>query len=115
MTNQEHYALFSSALKNKKIVRYENSLSRDDYAVYAIRKMPEGHMFFCRVETFFRSGPYSGQWQEGSLSSFHEFYLIKGAESGSLQLTDNSFVPIPDYKNMLPVLEAADLPWQTVD
>jgi hypothetical protein len=115
MTNQECFNLFSEAIKKKRIVRYENSNSRDDYSILALRKTPDGYVFFCFVQTFFRSGHNADTWKTGFLSSYHEFSLIKGAAVETLRLTDESFSPAEDYKNKLPFLGFGESNWETID
>jgi len=115
MTNQEYFSLFSESMNKKKIIRYENSSNRDDYQTYAIRETPEGYVFFCLVETFFRTGLNENTWKTGSLSSFHELTVVKGASIRSLYLTDENFIPRKNYKERLPVLAPSESGWQTVD
>jgi hypothetical protein len=115
MTNQEYFNLFSEAIKKKRIVRYENISSRDDYYIHAIRETPEGYVFFCLVKTFFRSGHNTNTWKTGFLASYHEFSLIKGVSIDTLHLTDESFSPALDYKNKLPVLGLEESKWKTID
>ena len=115
MTAQECHALFQKAMNEKRIVRYENETSRDDYHTYAIRETPMGYMFFCLLETFFRTGKNLDSWMKGSLKSFHDFHSVKGATIESLQLTNEHFVPVSDYKARLPRIGITDSAWITVD
>jgi hypothetical protein len=114
MTNQEYYDLFSEAIQNKKIIRYENSTSRDDYSIYAIRKTPEGYVFFCLLETFFRKAENREGWKTGSLSSYPEFHSIKGAARETLQLTSETFTPRKNFEEKLPVLGYDESQWVVV-
>jgi len=93
MTNQEYFGLFSVSMNKKKIIRYENENSRDDYHVYAYRYTPDGFIFFCRIETFFRTAPNENSWKTGSLSSFHELSFVQGATSDTFYLTNETFRP----------------------
>jgi hypothetical protein len=115
MTNEEYFSLFSEAMNKKKIIRYENSNSRDDYYIYAIRETPDGYVFFCLMETFFKAGGNDEGWKTGSLSSYHEFRSIRGAAHSSLILTDEIFTPRSNYKEKLPVLAQQEMPWLTVN
>ncbi|MCF0058540.1 hypothetical protein [Dyadobacter sp. CY356] len=115
MTNEEYYGLFSEAMNKKKIIRYENSSSRDDYYIYAIRETPEGYVFFCLMETFFKAGDNHEGWKTGSLSSYHEFRSIRGATFSSLILTDEIFTPKSNYKEKIPVLAHKEALWLTVN
>lgn len=115
MTAQEYYALFSRAMLEKKIVRYENSTSRDDYHTYAIRETPQGFIFFCLLETFFRTHKNLDSWFAGSLKSFHEFQFVQGATKETLHLTGQHYTLPTDYKEKFPPLEAADSNWKTAD
>lgn len=115
MTNEEYFSLFSEAMNNKKVIRYENSNSRDDYYIYAIRQTPQGFVFFCLMETFFKAGDNKEGWKTGSLSSYHEFRSIKGAELSSLTLTNEIFTPRSNYKEKLPVIAQEESFWSTVD
>jgi len=115
MTAQECYALFHTAMIEKRVVRYENDTSRDEYHTYAIRETPMGHMFFCLLETFFRTGKNLDTWINGSLKSFHDFHSVQGATVESLQLTNEHFVPVPDYRDRLPKVVIGESPWVTVN
>ncbi|GLU53688.1 hypothetical protein [Dyadobacter frigoris] len=115
MTNQEYFSLFSEAMNNKKIIRYENSNSRDDYYAYAIRETPEGYIFFCLMETFFKAGENKEGWKTGSLSSYHEFRSVRGVTLSSLNLTNEIFTPRSNYKEKLPVLAQNESSWLTVN
>ena len=115
MTNQEYFSLFSESMNKKKIIRYENSSNRDDYHIYAIRETQEGYVFYCLVETFFRTGLNENTWKTGSLSSFHELTFVKGASTSSLYLTDETFTPRQGYKERLPLLAPSESGWKTVD
>lgn len=110
MTNQEYFNLFSESLNTRKIIRYENENSRDDYHTYAIRESPEGYVFYCLIETFFRTGMNANTWKTGSLSSFHELSSVKGATAETLYLTSETFFPRQDYKEKL-----SEPGWRTVD
>jgi len=114
MTNQEYFSLFSEAMKKKKIIRFENSNNRDDYQTYAIRETREGCVFFCLIETFFKSETNQNTWETGSLSSFHEFHAVKGAETDTLVLTDKTYVPREGYHEKLPILASEESAWVTV-
>lgn len=115
MTNEEYFSLFSEAMSKKKIIRYENSNSRDDYYIYAIRQTPEGYVFFCLMETFFKAGENNDGWKTGSLSSYHEFRSVRGATLSFLKLTDDHFTPRSNYKENLPVLAPDESAWITVN
>lgn len=115
MTAQECYTLFHKAMMEKRIIRYENETSRDDYHTYAIRETPMGYMFFCLLETFFRTGKNLDSWIAGSLKSFHDFHTVQGATIESLQLTNEHFVPVSDYKERLPKIVIGGAAWVTVD
>ena len=115
MTTQAYYELFSKAMKERKIVRYENSTSRDDYHTYAIRETGFGHIFFCLLETFFRTGKDMDSWINGSLKTFHQFHTVKGATAETLCLIDDHFVPVANYKENLPAIEVGEKNWITVD
>ena len=115
MTNEEYFSLFSEAMNMKKVIRYENSNSRDDYYTYAIRQTPEGYVFFCLMETFFKAGDNKKGWKTGSLSSYHEFRSIKGATLSSLKLTSEIFIPRSNYKDNIPVIAQGESSWSTVD
>jgi adenosine/AMP kinase len=114
MTEQAYFELFSEAMKTKRIIRYENDTSRDDYHTYAIRETSAGHVFFCLLETFFRRDKNTDSWIPGSLKAYHEFGHIAGATSASLVLTNEHFDLLPDYRDRLPVQEGAGF-WQTID
>ncbi|WP_159473432.1 hypothetical protein [Dyadobacter sp. 3J3] len=115
MTNEEYFSLLSEAMKKKKVIRYENSSSRDDYYTYAIRETSEGYVFFCLMETFFKAGDNKEGWKTGSLSSYHEFKVIRGATLSSLILTNEIFIPRNNYKEKLPLLAQQESTWFTVD
>jgi len=115
MTNQEYFSLFSEAMNKKKIIRYENSKSRDDYQVHALRETPEGYVFFCLVETFFRNEMDRVSWKTGSLSSFHELQIVKGATTDTLRLTNENYIPRKNYREKLPVVAPEEASWQLVD
>ncbi|TDE15404.1 hypothetical protein [Dyadobacter psychrotolerans] len=115
MTGQEHYALFSKAMNENRIVRYENETSRDDYHTYAIRETAMGYMFFCLLETFFRTGKNLDSWIAGSLRSFHEFRIVKGASIDTLYLTEENYQINPNYKKNLPVILPGESNWITID
>lgn len=115
MTNEEYFSLFSEAMNKKKIIRYENSSSRDDYYTYAIRDTPEGYVFFCLMETFFKAGDNKEGWKTGSLSSYHEFRSVRGATPSSLILTKETFTPRSSYKENLPVAAHNKSIWLTVN
>ncbi|MEO6684377.1 MAG: hypothetical protein ABIN24_00365 [Dyadobacter sp.] len=115
MTNEEYFSLFSEAMNKKKIIRYENSNSRDDYYIYAIRETPEGYVFFCLMETFFKAADNQEGWKTGSLSSYHEFRLVRGATISSLNLTNEIFAPRSNYKEKLPVIAQEEKAWLTVN
>jgi hypothetical protein len=115
MTTEEYFALFSKAMREKRIIRYENSGSRDEYHTYAIRETPMGYIFFCLLETYFKTGINLNEWLTGSLRSFHEFSMVRGATVESLCLTDDFFEPVVNYREMLPALESGENGWQTLD
>ncbi|TLV02690.1 hypothetical protein [Dyadobacter luticola] len=115
MTGQEYFALFSEAMRTKRIIRYENETSRDDYHTYGIRETPMGYMFFCLLETFFRRGRNADSWIPGSLTSYHEFDEVQGATTSTLILTDKKFEPIQGYREKLPGLVNGSHGWITVD
>jgi len=115
MTTQAYYELFSKAMKERKIVRYENSTSRDDYHTYAIRETSFGYIFFCLLETFFRTGKNKDNWIDGSLKTFHQFHIVKGATAETLRLIDDHFAPVVNYKANLPAIEIGEKNWITID
>ena len=115
MTGQEYYALFSKAMNEKRIIRYENETSRDDYHTYAIRETSMGYMFFCLLETFFRTGKNLDQWIEGSLKSFHEFRIVKGAGRETLYLTEENYNVDLNYKKNLPAILPGETSWITIE
>jgi len=115
MTNQEYFSLFSEAMNKKKIIRYENSTSRDDYQVHALRETPDGYVFFCLIETFFRNEMDHTSWKAGSLSSFHELQIVKGATADTFYLTNENYIPRENYKERLPVLSPQEANWKLVD
>lgn len=115
MTNEEYFSLFSEAMNTKKIIRYENSNSRDDYYIYAIRETPEGYVFFCLMETFFKAGDNKEGWKNGSLSSYLEFRSIRGATLSTLILTNEIFTPRGNFKEKLPVIAQSESAWLTVN
>ena len=115
MTAQEYYDLFSKAMMERKIVRYENSTSRDDYHTYAIRETQFGYIFFCLLETFFRTGENLDSWINGSLKTFHQFTSVRGAARETLKITNEHFTPMANYKGKLPVIETGALKWITID
>ena len=104
MTNEEYFSLFSEAMNKKKIIRYENSNSRDDYYIYAIRETPDGYVFLLFNGNVFQSGGNDEGWKNGSLSSYLEFRSIRGAALSSLILTNEIFHPRSNYKEKLPVI-----------
>ena len=114
MTGQEYYSLFSEAMKKRRIIRYENETSRDDYHTYAIRETPFGYVFFCLLETFFRTGKGLDSWIKGSLVSYHELQNVQGADINSLIITNEIYVPRFNYNQMLPVLKEGEPVWITV-
>ena len=115
MTGQEYFALFSDAMRGKRIIRYENETSRDDYHTYAIRNSSEGYQFFCLLETFFRRAKNSDSWIPGSITSYHTFSQIQGITQSSLILTYELFTPMPDYKIRLASKSGLLDNWITVD
>lgn len=114
MTGQAYFELFSKAMRTKRIIRYDNEASRDHYHTYAIRETPTGYLFFCLLETFFRREKNADIWIPGSLTSYHEFGTIQGAEESSLILTTEIYYPRPDYKKRLPISDGFG-EWITVD
>jgi len=113
MTVQEMYALFSKAMNEKRIIRYDNNTSRDDYHTYAIRKTQSGYLFFCLLETFFKTTNNSG-WLPGSLKSYHEFAAVKGATTQTLYLTSEQYTPVKNFNEKLPKLITGEESWITV-
>jgi hypothetical protein len=102
-------------MRAKRIIRYENETSRDDYHTYGIRESQEGYQFFCLLETFFRRAKNSDSFIPGSITSYHVFGQILGITKSSLILTTELFIPRPDYKIRLLSKSGLLDNWMTVD
>lgn len=114
MTNDEYFKLFSEAMKSKKIVTCENTLSRDDYHIYGMRKTASGYSFFCLIKSFFRADENTA-WYPDNLSSLHVFEKINGGNTQNLVLTDKTFIVPENYHDLLATLPESGPAWQTLN